>query len=105
MRGFFDEPRHAGLHVLIPCINVFDPRNYVRDFTSIFMKIKEFDPRNYVRDFTSIFMKIKEFNKPHKDFSLRRTTSTLKAKIRGERSSLEKEPFRDWKLFDGCVFD
>lgn len=86
MRGFFDEPRHAGLHVLIPCINVFDPRNYVRDFTSIFMKIKE-------------------FNKPHKDFSLRRTTSTLKAKIRGERSSLEKEPFRDWKLFDGCVFD
>ncbi len=44
MSNFFDEPRQAaGFHVLIIYMYVFNPRNYVRDFTSIFMKIKEFN--------------------------------------------------------------
>ena len=39
------------------------------------------------------------FSKPHKGFYLRRTFCTLKVKTRGERSSAEKDPFRNRKFY------
>ena len=50
------------------------------------------EPRQAAGFYTLIFH-INVFNNPHKGFCLRRTLSTSKAEIRGERSSAEKDPF------------